>query len=63
MNIHIFRWKKVNVMAEAWVKRMDEMIKMWEKQAATADKVYNIVIISSNNKIAGVISIFLFVYL
>jgi hypothetical protein len=32
-------WKKVNVMAEAWVKRMDEMIKMWETQATTADKV------------------------
>jgi hypothetical protein len=28
-------------MAEAWTKRMEELIKMWEAQAATADKVDN----------------------
>ena len=33
------RWTAVNKMAEAWQKRMAEMVVMWEKQAATADKV------------------------
>jgi len=37
----IARWKIVNSMAEAWTKRMEELIKMWEAQAATADKVNN----------------------
>lgn len=33
------RWEVVNKMAGEWIKRMDGLVEMWKKQAATADKV------------------------
>jgi len=33
------RWEEVNKMAGEWIKRMQGLVEMWQKQAATADKV------------------------
>jgi len=33
------QWTEVNKMAGDWIKRMEGLVEMWQKQAATADKV------------------------
>jgi len=35
----VAQWTEVNKMAGDWIKRMEGLVEMWQKQAATADKV------------------------
>jgi len=37
--VSVKRWTDVNKMSGDWIKRMEGLVDMWQKQAATADKV------------------------
>jgi hypothetical protein len=35
----MYRWEEVNKAAGEWIAKMEGLVAMWEKQAATAEKV------------------------
>jgi hypothetical protein len=38
-NNFLYRWEEVNKAAGEWIAKMEGLVAMWEKQAATAEKV------------------------
>jgi hypothetical protein len=38
-NNFFYRWEEVNKAAGEWIAKMEGLVAMWEKQAATAEKV------------------------